>query len=63
MKALTVRHTKYGFGRLIDLARARPVAVVKHGCPLVVVMTVEDVGRLQAVDPKNHIRIQPEVGR
>lgn len=30
---------KYGFGRLIDLARAEPVAVAKHGRPVVVVST------------------------
>ena len=24
-----------GFGRLIDLARAKPVAVAKHGCPVI----------------------------
>jgi hypothetical protein len=37
MKALTAKDAKYGFGRLIDLARAEPVA--KHG-PSVVVMAV-----------------------
>ena len=28
--------TKYGFGQLIDLARSAPVAVSKHGRPVVV---------------------------
>jgi hypothetical protein len=30
MKILTAMDAKYGFGRLIDLARAEPVAVAKH---------------------------------
>ena len=30
MKTLTAKDAKYGFGRLIDLARAEPVAVAKH---------------------------------
>ena len=33
MQTLTAKDTKYGFGRLIDLARAEPVAVAKHGRP------------------------------
>ncbi len=38
MKTLTARDATYGFSRLIDLARAEPVAVAKHGRPVVVVM-------------------------
>ena len=38
---------KYGFGRLIDLARAEPVAVAKHGRPVVAVMAVEEYERLK----------------
>ncbi len=41
MKTLTAKDAKYGFGRLIDLTRAEPVAVAKHGRPVVVVMAVE----------------------
>ena len=41
MKTLSAKDAKYGFGRLIDLARAEPVAVAKHGRPVVVVMAVE----------------------
>jgi hypothetical protein len=33
MKALTAKVAKYGFGGLIGLARAEPVAVAKHGRP------------------------------
>ena len=50
MKTLTAKDAKYGFGRLIDLARAEPVAVAKHGRPVVVVMAVEEFERLKALD-------------
>ena len=46
MKTLTAKDAKYGFGRLIDLARAGPAAVAKHGRPVVVVMAVEEFERL-----------------
>ncbi len=52
MKTLTAKEAKYGFGRLIDLARAEPVAVAKHGRPVVVVMAVEEFERLKSHDPK-----------
>ena len=42
MKILTAKDAKYSFGRLIDLARAEPVTVAKHGRPVVVVMAVEE---------------------
>ncbi len=41
MKTLTAKDAKYGFGRLIDLAGAEPVAVARTGRPVVVVMAVE----------------------
>ena len=47
MKTLSAKDAKYGFGRLIDLARAEPVAVAKHGRPVVVVMAVEEYERLK----------------
>ena len=46
MKTLSARDAKYGFGRLIDLARAEPVVIAKHGRPVVVVMAVEEYERL-----------------
>ena len=53
MNTLTAKDAKYGFGRLIDLAHAEPVAVAKHGRP-VVVMAVEEFERLKALDiPKS----------
>lgn len=50
MKTLTAKDAKYAFGRLIDLARAEPVAVAKHGRTVVVVMAVEEYQRLKALD-------------
>ncbi|MBC7133370.1 MULTISPECIES: type II toxin-antitoxin system Phd/YefM family antitoxin [Alphaproteobacteria] len=46
MTALSARDAKYNFGRLIDLARAEPVVVEKHGRPVVVVLSVEEYERL-----------------
>lgn len=59
MQILTAKDAKYGFGKLIDLARAEPVAVAKHGRTVVVVMSVEEYERLKALDedsaaPKRH---------
>jgi prevent-host-death family protein len=50
MRILTAKDAKYGFGRLIDLARAEPIAVAKHGRPVVVVLSVEEFERLNALD-------------
>jgi prevent-host-death family protein len=49
MKTLTAKDAKYGFGRLIDLARTGPVAVAKHRRPVVVVMAMEEFERLKGV--------------
>jgi prevent-host-death family protein len=35
---------------LIDLARAEPVAVAKHGRPVVVVLAIAEFERLKAVE-------------
>lgn len=50
MQTLSAKDAKYSFGRLIDLARAEPVAVTKHGRPVVVVMAVEEYERLKDVE-------------
>ena len=50
MKTLSAKDAKYGFGRLIDLARAEPVTVAKHGRAVVVVMAVEEFERLKVLD-------------
>jgi prevent-host-death family protein len=50
METLTAKDAKSGFGRLIDLASANPVALAKHGRPVVVVLAVEEFERLKALD-------------
>jgi hypothetical protein len=54
MQALSVKEANWGFGRLIDLAPAEPVAaaaaVAKHGRPAVVVLVIEDNKRLKPLD-------------
>ena len=50
MQTLSAKDAKYGFGRLIDLARAEPVAVSKHGRPVVVVLAIEEYERLKSMD-------------
>ena len=50
MQTLSAKDAKYGFGRLIDLARAEPVVVTKHGRPVVVVLSVEEYDRLKALE-------------
>lgn len=42
MRTLSAKDAKYGFGRLIDLARAAPVTVAKYERPVVVVLSVEE---------------------
>jgi prevent-host-death family protein len=46
MQSISAKDAKYGFGRLIDLARAQPITVEKHGRPVVVVLAVEEYERL-----------------
>lgn len=46
MQHISAREAKNGFGRLIDLARAEPVSIDKHGRPVVVVMSIEEYERL-----------------
>ena len=41
MRTMSARDAKNGFGRLIDLARAEPVTIEKHGRAVAVVMSVE----------------------
>lgn len=46
MHRMSARDAKNGFGRLIDLARAEPVAIEKYGRSVVVVVAVEEFERL-----------------
>jgi prevent-host-death family protein len=50
MRTLSAKDAKYGFGRLIDLARAEPVAVSKHGRTVVVVLSIEEYEKLKALE-------------
>lgn len=47
LRNISAKDAKYGFGRLIDLARAEPVTVEKHGRPVVVVLSIEEYERLR----------------
>jgi len=62
MKTLSAKDAKYGFGRLIDLARAEPVAVAKHGRPVVVVMAIEEYERLKGIE-LSHLDGDPSTNR
>lgn len=46
MHRMSARDAKNGFGKLIDLARAEPVAIEKYGRSVVIVMAVEEYERL-----------------
>ena len=46
MQHISAREAKNRFGRLSDDARAAPVAVEKHGRPVVVVLAIEEYERL-----------------
>lgn len=57
MLSMSAKDAKYGFGRLIDLARAEPVVVEKHGRPVIVVMAVEEFERLKALESEHRARL------
>ena len=50
LQPLAAKDAKYGFGRLIGLARAEPVTVSKNGRPVVVVLAIEEYDRLKALE-------------
>lgn len=47
MRSLSARDAKNRFGFLIDMARAEPVVIEKHGRPVVVVLSVEQYERME----------------
>lgn len=57
MKSMSARDAKNGFGLLLDTARAEPVTIEKHGRPVVIVMSVEEYGRLAS---GRNTRMQPD---
>lgn len=61
MKSVSARDAKYGFGRLIDLARTAPITVAKHGRPCVVVMAVEEFERLKEFEARANKGRQPKL--
>jgi prevent-host-death family protein len=50
MQTVSAKEAKYHFGRLIDIARAEPVTVEKHGRAVVVVLAIEEYERLKAME-------------
>lgn len=44
---MSAKEAKNGFGLLLDLARAEPVTIEKHGRPVVVVLAFEEYKRLK----------------
>lgn len=46
MKTMSAREAKNAFGLMIDIARAEPVLVEKHGRGVVMVISVEEYERL-----------------
>jgi prevent-host-death family protein len=46
MKTMSAREAKNAFGLMIDIARAEPVRIEKHGRGVVMVISVEEFERL-----------------
>jgi prevent-host-death family protein len=46
MKTMSAREAKNAFGLMIDIARAEPVLIEKHGRGVVMVISVEEYERL-----------------
>ena len=63
MQTLSAKDAKYGFGRLIDLARAEPVTVTKHGRSVIVVLSVEEYERLKALESASPAEIDKSAGK
>jgi prevent-host-death family protein len=51
MKSMSARDAKNAFGLMIDTARAEPLLIEKHGRGVVVVVSVEEYGRLKGAKP------------
>ena len=57
MNHLSARDAKNAFGLLIDMARAEPVVIEKHGRPVVVVLSVEQYERLTDAKKKQRSKV------
>ena len=51
---MSAEEAKNGFGRLIDIARAEPVTIEKHGRGVVVVMAIESYEQLLGLGGSTH---------
>lgn len=49
MQCMSARDAKNSFGKLIDIARAEPVAIQKHGRAVVVVLSIESYEQLRSI--------------
>jgi prevent-host-death family protein len=58
MRTVSAKDAKYNFGKLIDLARAAPIAVTKYDRPVVIVMAVEEYDRLAGRSTESPARPQ-----
>ena len=63
MQRMSARDAKNGFGKLIDLARAEPVASEKYGRSVVSVMAVEEYERLSGQTKKQRSAAAPAKGK
>jgi prevent-host-death family protein len=63
MQRMSARDAKNGFGKLIDLARAEPVAIEKYGRSVVIVMAVEEYERLSGKAEKPRSGATPAKGK
>lgn len=63
MQRMSARDAKNGFGKLIDLARAEPVAIEKYGRSVVIVMAVEEYERLSGKTEKQRSGTKPTTGK
>lgn len=63
MQRMSARDAKNGFGKLIDLARAEPVAIEKYGRSVVIVMSVEEYERLSGKIEKQRSAATPAKGK
>ncbi len=75
MQCMSARSAKNSFGKLIDMARAEPVAIEKHGRAVVVVLSIESYERLRdaradepagtkadATEQNNRVRVRRNAG-
>jgi len=63
MQRMSARDAKNSFGRLIDLARAEPVAIEKYGRTVVIVMAVEKYEQLSRKTEKQCSEATPAKGK